>query len=254
MYDKFPSNIAETSGRIEKKSFVFQYDFIEIWQGGECVFEKNYNGLIKAKVLNDEMHMNIDNREIQSYIKDSFYFKEISTNLDRVMWSKDIFNLNGGISEKNNPDVSSLFFKDNELVKIAFTIHNPSLLIEFGVKEPKQINQKLKNLSHLKNLLAVAAADGHIDTNEEELIYKISSKYNISYEELESIFLNPEKIDLIIPTDKDEKFNQLKELVYVMISDGEISTEEYKLCEIFADKLGFDSSIIQKIIDFIINR
>ena len=106
----------------------------------------------------------------------------------------------------------------------------------------------------VKKLLAVADADRHIDTNEEELIYKISSKYNISYEELESIFLNQEEIDLIIPTDNDKKFNQLKELVYVMISDGEISTEEYKLCEIFANKLGFDSSIIQKIIDFIINR
>lgn len=46
------------------------------------------------------------------------------------MWSKDIFNSTGKI-ERNNPDISSLFFKQGILNKVTYTIHDPNTLVEF---------------------------------------------------------------------------------------------------------------------------
>jgi hypothetical protein len=59
-----------------------------------------------------------------------FSFGEISTNNDRIMWSKDIFNSTGK-TERNNPDISSLFFKQGVLNKVTYTIHDPNTLVEF---------------------------------------------------------------------------------------------------------------------------
>jgi hypothetical protein len=46
------------------------------------------------------------------------------------MWSKDIFNSTGK-TERNNPDISSLFFKQGVLNKVTYTIHDPNTLVEF---------------------------------------------------------------------------------------------------------------------------
>jgi hypothetical protein len=72
----------------------------------------------------------IDDVMINNHIIKHFSFGEISTNNDRIMWSKDIFNSTGKI-ERNNPDISSLFFKQGILNKVTYTIHDPNTLVEF---------------------------------------------------------------------------------------------------------------------------
>ena len=109
-WDRFPINIGEMLGPIERKSFTFNYSRFEVWQGGVCIYNGNSKGQIVAKVLNGHLHVTIDDILINNHIKKEFSFGEISTNNDRIMWSKDIFN-STGVVERNNPDISSLFFK-----------------------------------------------------------------------------------------------------------------------------------------------
>lgn len=256
-FDHFPSNILETQGRIKKESFIFKYDYVEVWQGGQCIFKNNTIGVILAKVENDRMKVEIDNPEINNYIKKIFHFEEISTNLDRILWSKDILDSKGITPEFSNPDISSLFFINQNLAKVTFTIHDPNTLIEFYSINPQEVNQtnnreKSKDFSHIKNLLAIAAADGNVDDDEKKLIFNIAARAGLTPEELKSIFLNPDRIDLVLPIDENEKFNQLKELVYVMISDGEINPMENSLCNFFASKLGYNSNTIEDIIQSVL--
>lgn len=129
-FDRFPVNIAETSGKIERNPFIFYYERFEVWQGGKCIFSENSNSKIITRLEQNSLHVNIEDNSTSNYINKSFCFGEISTNNDRVMWSKDIFNTSDDI-EYNTPDVSSLFFKNGELSKVTFTIHNPNTLIEF---------------------------------------------------------------------------------------------------------------------------
>lgn len=129
-WDKFPSNIGEMLGPIEKKSFRFNYKRFEVWQGGACIFSGSSNGQIIAQVISGQLNVTIDDTSISNHIKKQFSFKEISTNIDRIMWSKDIFNSSDKV-ERNNPDISSLFFKQGLLSKVTFTIHDPNTLVEF---------------------------------------------------------------------------------------------------------------------------
>ena len=129
-WDRFPSNIGEMLGTIERKSFTFDYKRFEVWQGGACINSGNSIGQIVAKVINEQLNVTIDDDMIKNYIIKHFSFGEISTNNDRIMWSKDIFNSSDKV-ERNNPDISSLFFKNGLLCKVTFTIHDPNTLVEF---------------------------------------------------------------------------------------------------------------------------
>ena len=129
-WDRFPSNIGEMLGQIERKSFTFNYKRFEVWQGGACIYSGNSIGQIVAKVVNGQLNVTIDDIMINSHIMKNFTFGEISTNGDRIMWSKDIFNSTGK-TERNNPDISSLFFKQGTLSKVTYTIHDPNTLVEF---------------------------------------------------------------------------------------------------------------------------
>ncbi len=128
--DRFPSNIGEMLGQIERKSFIFNYKRFEVWQGGACIYSGNSIGQIVAKVVNGQLNVTINDVMINNHIIKHFSFGEISTNNDRIMWSKDIFNSTGK-TERNNPDISSLFFKQGILNKVTYTIHDPNTLVEF---------------------------------------------------------------------------------------------------------------------------
>lgn len=129
-WDRFPVNIGEMLGPIERKSFIFNYDRFEVWKGGACILSGQSNGQIIGKVENGELNVTIDNILINNHIKKQFSFGEISSNIDRIMWSKDIFN-SSGRTERNNPDISSLFYHNGVLAKVTYTVHDPNILVEF---------------------------------------------------------------------------------------------------------------------------
>jgi hypothetical protein len=129
-WDQFEVNIGEILGPIERKSFTFNYIRFEVWKGGGCIYKGNSTGQIIAKVMNNEYYVTIKDTLINQHIKEQFKFGEISSNNDRIMLSKDIFNENGK-TESNNPDISSLFFRQGILTKITYTIHDPNTLVEF---------------------------------------------------------------------------------------------------------------------------
>jgi hypothetical protein len=61
------------------------------------------------------------------------------------MWSKDIFNERNDIKYKE-PDIMSLFYSNSKLTKVSFTIHDPSILIEFEAANAKALLQPKKGI------------------------------------------------------------------------------------------------------------
>ncbi|OFX56666.1 MAG: hypothetical protein A2046_08040 [Bacteroidetes bacterium GWA2_30_7] len=129
-WDRFPSNIGERLGPIERKSFTFNYKRFEVWQEGTCIYSGNSNGQIIAIVIKGQLNVTIDDVMINNHIINQFSFGEISTNNERIMWSKDIFHTTSNV-ERCNPDISSLFYKQGILEKVTYTIHDPNTLVEF---------------------------------------------------------------------------------------------------------------------------
>lgn len=113
---------------------------------------------------------------------------------------------------------------------------------------------KKKRLSHIKNLLAIAMADGVLEDSELELIFRIGVRAGISEQEIQRLITRPRSVGFYPPESYKDKIEQLYDMVLVMMVDGEISENEINLCKILALKLGFKSKVIDLIVGKIINE
>jgi len=91
-YDKFPVNLCESSGPIKKNAFFFRYKNFDVWQDGKCLFSGNAGGRIFTKLNGNKLVGTVIGDHISKFMHNEFSFGEISTNLDRILWSKDLFN------------------------------------------------------------------------------------------------------------------------------------------------------------------
>jgi uncharacterized tellurite resistance protein B-like protein len=105
--------------------------------------------------------------------------------------------------------------------------------------------------SHMKNLIEMAAVDGHFHESEKVLLKSIAKRNGISESQLEQIQNNPTSILLEIPKDSSEKFHQLYDLVHMMSIDNEVHAEEQNLCTLFAIKFGYRREATSELIEAI---
>jgi len=99
---------------------------------------------------------------------------------------------------------------------------------------------KVSAKSHMKNLLEMAMVDGQFDVSEKELLDGLAKKHKVSKKQLKEIKDDPDAIEFILPDDDNEKFEELYELVHMMVVDKYVDTQEIKLCRIFAKKFGYN--------------
>jgi hypothetical protein len=107
---------------------------------------------------------------------------------------------------------------------------------------------KKKRLSHIRNLIALACADGTLEKAEMDLIFKIGVKAGLAPDELQRIFQRPDSISFYPPDSYRERIEQLYDMVMVMMVDGELHDNEIALCKLTAIKLGFKHQIINKMV------
>ncbi len=93
--------------------------------------------------------------------------------------------------------------------------------------------------SHLKNLIEVAAADGGFAPAELNLLNDIAARNGITEKQLAEIRRNPTAVVFEMPSEPDEKFSQLFDLVTMMLVDKSVHADERRLCTLFAIKLGY---------------
>jgi uncharacterized tellurite resistance protein B-like protein len=105
--------------------------------------------------------------------------------------------------------------------------------------------------SHIKNLIEMATVDGKYSSEENDLLISIASRNGISVGQIETIRLNPDKVSFVVPPDESEKFEQLYDLVNMMVVDKEIHPEEVRLSELFARRFGYPSPSVRGIIETI---
>lgn len=103
--------------------------------------------------------------------------------------------------------------------------------------------------SHMKNLIEMAAVDGHFHENEKDLLKKIAKRNGISESQLEEIQRNPKDVVFEIPKDDKEKFHQLYDLVHMMSIDNQVHVEEQNLCKLFAIKFGYKRDMAGELVE-----
>lgn len=109
--------------------------------------------------------------------------------------------------------------------------------------------EQLKNLGIFQNLYLVAAANGHISPEEQEFLLEVAHNLGLSQAEVDEVMDRYPDLDFVIPEDREEAFFSLKNLVYMMIVDGEIDAQEYALCLRFAGEIGLGQPDIEAILN-----
>ncbi|MFN0047826.1 MAG: hypothetical protein ACKVOU_01740 [Cytophagales bacterium] len=114
--------------------------------------------------------------------------------------------------------------------------------------------EKKKGKSHLRNLLSMAMADGKIDNSEFEFLTKIAHKYNVSASELDQIKTEVSKKGGFAVEKDGSSFEQIFDLIKMMMIDNNINPNELKMCKIFAKKIGFASDKVDELIESVVQN
>ena len=104
---------------------------------------------------------------------------------------------------------------------------------------------KNTRLAHIVNLLCVAGIDGTITDDERNVIINIAQNLGLTEDDFELCIEIWKKTDesqyeTIVPEDDDDKFEFLKNLVLVMMVDGEIDDNERTYIAGLAEQFGYD--------------
>jgi uncharacterized membrane protein YebE (DUF533 family) len=111
----------------------------------------------------------------------------------------------------------------------------------FGFFENEQA-KKIKG--HLFNLAALAKADGHVDDRELNFIITVGKKNGVSASEVRKIISGNATNNSDLPHNDSERFDQIFDLVDMMLADGVVDETEMDFCIDMAEKLGFRKAIV----------
>ncbi|WP_400190486.1 TerB family tellurite resistance protein [Hymenobacter sp. B81] len=111
----------------------------------------------------------------------------------------------------------------------------------FGFFESEQ-NKKVR--SHIQNLASLARVDGHIDEREMNFLVTVGKKNGLSANDVRGVVANASQGTLTIPDNDSERFDQIFDLVDMMLADGVVDDNEMDFCIDMAGKLGFRKAIV----------
>jgi uncharacterized membrane protein YebE (DUF533 family) len=111
----------------------------------------------------------------------------------------------------------------------------------FGFFENEQA-KKIKG--HLCNLAALAKADGHVDDREMNFIITVGKKNGVSASEVRKLVEGNSNCLSDLPSNDSERFDQIFDLVDMMLADGIVDETEMDFCIMMAEKLGFRQAIV----------
>jgi uncharacterized membrane protein YebE (DUF533 family) len=106
-------------------------------------------------------------------------------------------------------------------------------------------NEEIKRVkNHIANLGALARVDGHIDSSELNYIIAVGQKNGLKPEDVRVLIANADSVKLHIPENDSDRFDQIYDLVEMMLADGIVDDNEMEFCMDMAAKLGFRKAIV----------
>jgi uncharacterized tellurite resistance protein B-like protein len=104
--------------------------------------------------------------------------------------------------------------------------------------------------SHVKNLIAIALADGQLTSEEWDLMVYIASTMGIDEKGIENIKKNPDVVNFMAPKNHEDRVQQIEDLIAVLTIDHDINPKEVELCR----KISLKLDVLPQIVDDIIAK
>jgi uncharacterized tellurite resistance protein B-like protein len=105
-----------------------------------------------------------------------------------------------------------------------------------------------KRLGQVKNLIMLALADGKATESELALIASIASREELTQEQLDHLIDHPDTVHIELPENDEQKLQYIQDMVALMMIDGDLDDNELAMCKIYAIMLGYESSIVEKMV------
>lgn len=113
--------------------------------------------------------------------------------------------------------------------------------------------QNQQRLGQLKNLVMLATADERFTDSELAVLLAVASRENITPDEFNKIIEDPDSVNITLPEDEDTKLAYLRDMVAMMMVDGDLDEHELAICKLYAMALGYRSSIVDGMIAGVID-
>jgi uncharacterized tellurite resistance protein B-like protein len=102
--------------------------------------------------------------------------------------------------------------------------------------------------NHIKNLLALAKADGHMHEKEIQLLFKIGHGYGLKDWQIQKLIDHTEEFELNIPDNYNDRMNLLYDLILMVFADEVIEEKEIEFCEDVATRFGMKKAVVRWLI------
>jgi len=98
--------------------------------------------------------------------------------------------------------------------------------------------------NHIRNLLALARADGSVHPKEEKLLFKIGKRYGLKERQIKSIIESTDEHAINIPDNHNDKMNLIYDLLLMIHADEKVMTHEVTFFEDAVNKFGMKKEMV----------
>jgi uncharacterized membrane protein YebE (DUF533 family) len=108
--------------------------------------------------------------------------------------------------------------------------------------------------NHIKNLLALAKADGTVHEKEKKMLFKIGVKYGLKDRQVQTLINSNEQFQVNVPDNHDDKMNILYDLMLMVYADGVVEKSEIAFCEGVVKKFGMKKEVVRWLLDEVFEK
>jgi len=110
-----------------------------------------------------------------------------------------------------------------------------------NIEELYESGERKIDRSHFRNLVMIAKADGAIGADERKLLDRIGAHIGLSAEQIQGIIKNPKQFSSNTPYNREDRFEQMVNLIQMAHLNGSISDNEMAILERVAVGIGYKS-------------
>ena len=108
--------------------------------------------------------------------------------------------------------------------------------------------------NHIKNLLALAKADGSVHEKEQKLLFKLGKKYGLKDRQVQTLIDSKEKFEVNVPDNHYDKMNVLYDLMLMVYADGVVQKSEIAFCEEMVKKFGMKKEMVHWLLNEVFEK
>jgi uncharacterized tellurite resistance protein B-like protein len=102
--------------------------------------------------------------------------------------------------------------------------------------------------NHIKHLLALAKADGHMHDKEIQLLFKIGHGYGLKDWQIQNLIDHTDEYEVVVPNNFNDKMNLLYDLILMVFADEVVEDKEIEFVEDVAKRFGLKKEVVRWLI------